>query len=294
MQRIIRGAAVVGVLVGGQAAFSPSPASAAADIYIASSGTTINVGHDNARPNHLTISTSGGFVVFQEFSGNTLFSSGGCTNLTATKVQCPAARIRLIDIYLGRFDDQIFSSATIATNVTAGAGNDVIHTGSGGGTIIPGEGRDAVVGGLGNEFIIDGPGADRYSGGNGRDIVSYQQATAGVVVSKNSTADDGRPGEGDDVRDDVDIVYGSPFNDTLVGGAGIDVFHGLGGNDIVNGGAGNDSVAGGDGADTLRGEAGNDVLEGIDGAIGNDNLAGGAGTDKCSGDFADIKSGCES
>jgi Ca2+-binding RTX toxin-like protein len=75
----------------------------------------------------------------------------------------------------------------------------------------------------------------------------------------------------------------SGFDDSLTGGAGIDVFDGgagndtisgSAGNDVLYGGAGNDNLSGGTGNDWLKGQEGNDTLLGAD---GDDQLFGGAG-----------------
>jgi Ca2+-binding RTX toxin-like protein len=58
-------------------------------------------------------------------------------------------------------------------------------------------------------------------------------------------------------------------DDTLQGGAGVDLLDGKAGNDVIRSGAGADVVYGGDGNDTLYGEGGADLLYG---GLGNDTL----------------------
>ena len=76
----------------------------------------------------------------------------------------------------------------------------------------------------------------------------------------------------------------SEFDDSLTGGAGIDVFDGGAGNDTILGNAGNDVLYGGAGNDNINGGTGNDWLKGQDGddtllgGDGDDQLVGGAGT----------------
>ncbi|AZN97417.1 calcium-binding protein [Mesorhizobium sp. M9A.F.Ca.ET.002.03.1.2] len=96
-----------------------------------------------------------------------------------------------------------------------------------------------------------------------------------------------------------DRISGTPFNDTLDGGAGHDqLFGGAGADDIIGGGgtdwlkggAGNDEISGGEGADGIRGDTGDDVLDGgagsddMRGGVGDDILNGGAGRDRLAGD----------
>ena len=71
-------------------------------------------------------------------------------------------------------------------------------------------------------------------------------------------ANDGAPGELDNIKVDVENVTGGAGNDVLLGGAPANV------------------LIGGLGEDSLDGEAANDVL---DGGVGADELTGGAGTD---------------
>ena len=69
-----------------------------------------------------------------------------------------------------------------------------------------------------------------------------------------------------------DKITGSNTDDTLYGGAGIEI------------NSGNDTLNGGDGHDTLYGEDGNDTLNGGD---GNDRLFAGSGINKLIGDGGD-------
>jgi Ca2+-binding RTX toxin-like protein len=84
---------------------------------------------------------------------------------------------------------------------------------------------------------------------------------------------------GGDVR-----VNGTPYNDTLDGGAGHDQLIGNAGADHLVGGVGTDWLKGGDGYDELSGGAGTD---GLRGDAGNDRLAGGAGSDDMQGGGGD-------
>jgi len=84
---------------------------------------------------------------------------------------------------------------------------------------------------------------------------------------------------------DAVTINGTNKNDTLVGGAGVDLIYGKDGNDNLSGGGGDDRLDGGLGTDKLDGGVGNDFLDGgggddrIDGGAGNDTLKGGTGND---------------
>jgi Ca2+-binding RTX toxin-like protein len=81
------------------------------------------------------------------------------------------------------------------------------------------------------------------------------------------------------------IVFGTPADDTLNGGAGNDFIFGNVGNDILNGNAGADQLFGDFGDDTLNGGDNDDILYGgedndrLDGGTGFDMMFGGTGDD---------------
>ena len=108
-----------------------------------------------------------------------------------------------------------------------------------------------------------------FRGGEGRDTASYGPATAGVIVTKDGVANDGRTITGtsvidrDNIRPDVERLIGSSHNDSLNAsnvqpfpGKGLEEFIGGAGSDVMTGGPAEDffemgSVA--DGADIVRG-----------------------------------------
>jgi Ca2+-binding RTX toxin-like protein len=149
-----------------------------------------------------------------------------------------------------------------------------------------------------------GPGPDAAEGD--AVTVTYANATTAVRVTPDGVADDGAPGEGDDVGADAAAIVGGPGSDelhssgwvvdggpggdhivgadgdragrlgtetpeTLYGGDGDDVIDARGGRDALQGGLGNDRLLGGDGADVLEGSnaPGDDV---VDGGPGDDEV----------------------
>ena len=68
-------------------------------------------------------------------------------------------------------------------------------------------------------------------------------------------ADDGAPGEGDEVDGDIEFISGTDFDDTLIGGPDAEQLFGDDGKDEIRGGGADDFLSGGDGADKLEGEA---------------------------------------
>jgi Ca2+-binding RTX toxin-like protein len=137
-------------------------------------------------------------------------------------------------------------------------------------------------------------------GGDAANNINLSLVTNLTYPSLTSIRVDG--GNGDDT------IIGSPtYDDSLLGGDGIDSINGQGGNDTINGGDGrdsitggdgNDSLLGGDGADTVSGDAGNDTISGgnhadsisggngadlIDAGQSNDSVSGGTGDDTING-----------
>jgi RTX calcium-binding nonapeptide repeat (4 copies) len=108
--------------------------------------------------------------------------------------------------------------------------------------------------------------------------VIYQRATP-VIVSIGDGANDGAPGEHDDVQTDVENVTGGAGDDTLTGDAGANRIDGGGGNDVISGGPGQDTLVGGDGNDTIHAR---------DGEL--DTIECGNGADTVDADPADVVS----
>jgi hypothetical protein len=193
-----------------------------------------------------------------------------------------------------------------ASNVTldGGAGNDLLKGW---------DSNDTMYGGAGDDEINASGGADHIEGGDGNDSISsdtyhdpapdYIDGGAGtdkvddwsipdadfnppISVTMDGVANDGRPGEGDNVVNVEKIE--SHVSGTLAGGAGDDeltVWANINeGNSTLIGNGGNDKLTAGDYQDTLDGGPGNDV---INGGFGNDVLTGGPGQDTI---FADATS----
>lgn len=203
------------------------------------------------------------------------------------------------------FDDILIGNN--AANTLWGRGGHDLLNGEGGDDVLYGEaGNDTLYGGAGNDKLIGGAGGDVLAGGAGIDTVDYSNSPSAVRISQDNQANDGSGfgSEKDNVWSDVEIIYGSRYNDRIDGGsannqiyagAGNDIINAGGGNDIVVGGDGNDTIHGGDGNDTLHGGAGDDDIyggrgndtlrgeaghDGLFGGAGNDTLYGGAGLDR--------------
>jgi len=132
-----------------------------------------------------------------------------------------------------------------------GDGNDSINGGDGIDTIFGQNGDDIMTGGGGNDFFFGGDGADSHDGGTGTDTVSYLASSSGVTVNMQSF---GTASTGDAAGDSftsIERIFGSGFNDNLLGNTDDNVLLGNGGNDYLAGGSGNDSLNGGAGVDSF-------------------------------------------
>jgi hypothetical protein len=131
-----------------------------------------------------------------------------------------------------------------------------------------------------DDIVVAGP-PSQLQGGAGADLldarlapgsaISYSDHTAGVTVRLNGLADDGSPGEGDNVLGSLGSIEGGSGDDTLESGADAA---------SLAGGAGNDTLVGSPEGESLLGQDGDDDIAA---GGGNDSLAGGAGTDLLSG-----------
>jgi len=170
-----------------------------------------------------------------------------------------------------------------AALVAGGPGNDTLNGTAGDDSLYGRAGNDTLNGQAGNDDLDGGPGADTLNGGAGTDAATYGGRTAPVTVTMDGKANDGEAGEGDNVANDVEAVYGGKAGDTLTGSSRADTIDGQGGNDTITGGKGTDFLFGGDGNDTINSRDGK--AETVD--------CGPGSADRIIGDKSDKATGCE-
>lgn len=134
--------------------------------------------------------------------------------------------------------------------------------------------------GFGNSLdnlITPNLGANFIDGGDGVDTVSYGQATVGVVAQLFGQVDPamvnltslgsvtapllrtaGAGAANGDILVNVENLFGTAFDDILLGSPQNNVLRGQAGNDLLFGHAGDDVLEGGAGADQLNGGGGTD------------------------------------
>jgi hypothetical protein len=210
--------------------------------WVAKNGALITMREYGKNADNVSVSLDAGRYRFT--NPNAAISAGpGCTAVNAHEVTCDAAGVTRLKVDTGYRDDVI----TVAPNVTIA-------------TLLNGGGaNDTITGGSGADVIDGGIGADVMVGGAGDDAVSYETRTAAepVNVSIDGARNDGGAvdvygARKDDVRSDVERVYGGGGADTLVGSDAANILKGGAGADTLQGRGGADRVgADDDGVDAL-------------------------------------------
>jgi RTX calcium-binding nonapeptide repeat (4 copies) len=200
---------------------------------------------------------------------------------------------------LGDGDDvvDVSTAHSAVSDLQAGEGDDRLRVRSGFVNASMGPGDDVARVDGGQLTVEGGPGADRFETDRLGDLqVGYFASAQPVHVTTDGRANDGAPGEYDNVPRLVRTVNSSAHGDVLdargartrvaiYGGAGDDraftsprggLIEGSGGADVLHGGSGPDDLIGDEGADVLLGGGGDDDLRG---GFGHDLLVGGPGHD---------------
>lgn len=171
-----------------------------------------------------------------------LTATGDCVQVDARSARCPTITGGIAR--LGDGDDTTLIQIASLT-VLGGEGDDLFHAGA-------------------------APVASRvlYAGDQGFDTIDYASASAGVAISANNRADDGRPGDRDGIFN-VEGLRGSNFGDVIDGGDAGEIIEGRNGGDVIRAGGGMDTIVEG----RFRGSGqttpnGGDFLSGGDGQDG--------------------------
>jgi Ca2+-binding RTX toxin-like protein len=207
--------------------------------YIAS--TNFNVGsvvHDNSYSSDLAQPIS---VYLMGPDGQTVNGSDSATTFHLEYHSGSAT------VHGGAGSDAIsYAGDTAGVTVNLAAGTSSSSNGSATFTSIEkaigGSGNDTLTGN-GNSVLEGGPGDDHIiAHGNGTDTASYEHATAGVTVDLSHSGPQDTGGAGIDTLSNISNLFGSQFDDHLIGDHANNVLDaGLGGHDVLTGGAGNDT-----------------------------------------------------
>ena len=166
-----------------------------------------------------------------------------------------------VEDLVGGSGDDILTGNAISNHIYGGLGDDTLSGGANAGSCTAD--IDILDGEAGDDTFDQGSAADcgdLLNGGAGTDRVDYQARTGDLVITLDTSANDGESGEKDNVKPDVEIVIGGGGDDSITGSLNADQLHGGPGDDTLNGGAGSDTLTGDSGSDTLNGDAGNDIF----------------------------------
>ena len=251
-----------------------------------------------------------GFIVCEQ-SGRVRLAGGDGTDNLQVDEEADAALI--VELLGGGGEDFLADGTSSGYTFDGGPGNDRVRPGGGGNdSIFGGPGNDDLIGDTGNDRVEGGEGDDKLRGDNfsapapdiidggpGRDTVDdwsnpSQNEAVEVAISLDGAANDGRPGEGDNVLNIERVEAAGTFG-SYSGTDGPEAF--LAGTtgklSTINAGGGDDEILSYRGEETIDAGAGNDT---ITAGYGNDAITGGPGQDRI---FADDTSayctlyGCE-
>ena len=161
-----------------------APAASAATATVASGALTYTA--VTGETNNLLVTRAGGSFTLSDTTAS-LGAGTGCSSTGYRTVTCAASTLSLD---AGDRDDVITLGAAAPATLNGGSGNDQLLDPSGG-------------------------AANTFIGGSGTDRVSYAGRTAAVSADIDAVADDGASGELDDVRTDVEDLYGGNGADQL-------------------------------------------------------------------------------
>ena len=187
----------------------------------------------------------------------------------------------------GSAGDDVVEAGRASHTLSTGKGDDLILSDSGGFTLNAGKGTDTVDAGLETFKIVVDLDQGTY-------ITVVNATLTGVEAVFGTAFDDSLLGDGKanelSGRDGADEIDGRAGKDTLTGNAGDDTVRGGDGNDLAKGDKGNDTLSGDGGKDTVKGGDGNDDVSGgnqdddLSGGKGDDTVSGGKGADSINGD----------
>ncbi|HWI71422.1 MAG TPA: hypothetical protein VNT55_05675 [Baekduia sp.] len=268
--------------------------------------------------------------------------NGGDDKIHSYLADAPSAKYGRYDLGAGNdfaegYGSEVVQGGPGNDELSGLTGDDDLDGGDGNDKVNGNDGADVLRGGNGDDTITSDPmesrSPDVIDGGPGRDTISDwmrgDPATEQLVtVTLDGVADDGFPGEGDNVTnmeivesygalrfvgtDGDDVATASEVGNRaeLTGKGGNDKLHGTDSDDVIDGGAGADDIAAGYGNDTIVGGPGTDKIvadrdgrcnelhcdlspgsasDTIDAVDGEvDNITCGPGTDTVKADAADV------
>jgi arylsulfatase A-like enzyme/Ca2+-binding RTX toxin-like protein len=164
-----------------------------------------------------------------------------------------------VSIHAGGGNDTVIAEEWSGNRIWGDAGDDHITGANWSDRLYGGAGDDTLLGGRGTDFLTGGLGADLLDGGDGFDTADYTDSTTGVHVSLFTGRGYGDRAWGDRLVN-IERLWGSDYNDVLMGDHGVNTLIGNDGDDYLHGYDGDDQLFGGMGADELVGGGGRDLV----------------------------------
>ena len=261
---------VAGVL----ATLPPSPAAAASATNVSRSGTIVTITAGAATTNDVSVFLDeNNEITVTDAAGIVDVSGDGCTVFFGNTAKCGTGAT-LVSAFLGDGNDEIQLESPVNLVVNGESGNDTLFGG----------------------MARGGATSTTFRGGTGADTASYVNADRFVTVSLDDVARDGRPGDTDDIRSDVENLTGSRFPDTLTGSAANNVLDGRTSNDRLSGLGGNDTFPEGvfaSGADDFSGGEGQDLVSYFSRRAGVTVNLDGVADDGAAGEFDNVRGDVE-
>ncbi len=166
----------------------------------------------------------------------------------------------------GTYGDEIsFSGATtgVTVNLTTGVASD----GQGGIDVVSNiehingtRFNDRLTGSSVTNWFRPGAGDDTVDGMGGKDVVMYEDASAGVTVNLQTGQATGTS-IGTDSLTSIEAVHGSYYNDRITLSNSDGYVFARAGNDIITGGSSGEYINPGSGSDTVDGGGGDDQVD---------------------------------
>lgn len=208
----------------------------------------------------------------------TLFNAGYGVDATLTTVRFAGTMTGSnqgdgMEVILGSAEDDIIvSGGGYLDSILGGDGDDVItiSPGTSFASINPGDGNDTVTGGAGREIMRGGRGFDIYDGGEGlADRMDYRDSTDAIRVDlSKTTAQYVSDYDSADILLNIEVVFGSKYNDRVTGNAAANLLVGRDGRDTLDGGAGADTMEGGQDNDIYYVDHAGDLVVEVAGNLG--------------------------
>jgi len=221
-----------------------APAAQAAEVRVSGDALEIVAAPGERNDVALTGRWSGATQIDVRDFGAPLTAGSGCERVDGARVTCAGGAVARYAADLGDLDDHIRAEIALPGLVSGGDGDDQLEGGPG--KKLRGDaGNDGLFGGAGNDRLLGGDGGDGFEegragggadlidGGPGHDRLSYELRVGSVNLTEDGVANDGAPGEGDNIL---------PVMESFAGGAGDDVLTGDGGPDVIDGGARTDTT----------------------------------------------------